>query len=140
MATTSERAWPFEDVPEGGRRKARTPQDFIAGRSGVDAMVIRIGLNDAQLVLVDPDGAWDRWVYHSEEAAKEIADSLGVEVHSGEYPEGVRVRMNARRRPAAEFDRAAYPEQGRVGPAISYPENRPRREDVLAPPAKKTDR
>ncbi|MDQ3964477.1 MAG: hypothetical protein M3277_11285 [Actinomycetota bacterium] len=140
MATTPERAWPFENVPEGGRRKARTPEDFIAGRTGVDAMVIRIGLNDAQLVLVDPDGAWDRWVYHSEDEATAVAESLDVEVHSGEYPEAVRVRMNARRRPPAEFDKGAYPEQGRVGPAISYPENRPRRDDVLAPPAQKTDR
>ncbi len=133
------RAWPFEDVPEGGRRKARTPQDFIADRSGVDAIVIRIGLNDAQLVLVDGEGAWDRWVYHSEEEAQEVAESLGVEVHTGEYPEKVRVRMNARRRPSAEFDKAAYPEEGRVGPAISYPENRPRRDDVLAPPARKEE-
>lgn len=131
-----ERAWPFEDVPEGGRRKPRTPQEFVAGRSDVDAMVIRIGLNDAQVVLVDGDGAWDRWVYHSQEEAKEVADSLGVEVHTGEYPEAVRVRMNARRRPAQDFDRGAYPEQGRVGPTIPYPENRPRRLDVLAPPEK----
>ena len=140
MATTPERAWPFENVPEGGRREPRTPQEFIAVHDGVDAMVIRIGLNDAQLVLVDGSGAWDRWVFHSEDEAKEVADSLGVDVHVGEYPEAVRVRMNARRRPSEEFDKGAYPEQGRVGPAMPYPENRPRRQDVLARPEKKTDR
>lgn len=139
MATKPERAWPFENVPEGGRRKPRTPQDFSATRTGVDAIVIRIGLNDAQIVLVDDAGAWDRWVYHSEDEAKEVAESLGVEVHIGEYPEAVRVRMNARRRPPEEFDKAAYPEQGRVGPVIPYPENRPRRMDVLAPPEKKEE-
>lgn len=137
MATTPERAWPFENVPEGGSRKPRTPQEFLAGHNGVDAMVIRIGLNDAQLVLVDGSGVWDRWVFHSEEEAKQVAESLGIDVHVGEYPEAVRVRMNARRRPSEEFDKGAYPEQGRVGPVMPYPENRPRRQDVLGPPEKK---
>lgn len=132
MEERPERAWPFENVPEGGRRQIRTPQEFISQRDGVDAVVVRIGLNDAQLVLVDGDGAWDRWVYPSEDEATEVARSLGVEVHEGHYPEDVRVRMNARVRPPAEFDRGAYPEQGRVGPVIPYPENRPRRSQSLA--------
>ncbi|MGH2746355.1 MAG: hypothetical protein ACRDKB_00310 [Actinomycetota bacterium] len=121
-----ERAWPFENVPEGGAR-IRTPRDFVARRQGVDAMVIRIGLNDAQVVLVDEDGSWDRWVFHSEDEAREVAESLEVPVHVGEYPEKVRVRMNARQRPQRDFDRRAYPEEGHIGPAIPYPENRPRR-------------
>ena len=132
MEQRSERAWPFENVPEGGRRKIRTPQEFVAQRDGTEAVVVRIGLNDAQLVLVDGSGAWDRWVYHSEDEAKEVASSLGVEVHQGHYPEALRVRMNARVRPPEEFDRGAYPEQGRVGPVIPYPENRPRRGQGLA--------
>ena len=125
------RAWPFEDKPEPVRR-LRNPADFVARYGeGTEAIVVRIGLHDAQVVLVDRDGRWDRWVYHSLEEAEEVAQTLGVSVHVGEYPEETRVRMNAYRRPPAEFDLGAYPEQGHVGPVIEYPENRPRREDVL---------
>jgi hypothetical protein len=124
--STQERAWPFENVPEGGRRKTRRPEEFVLDRTGVEAVVIRIGLNDAQLVLVDQDGDWDRWVYHSVDEASAAAASLGLEPHVGAYPEELRVRINARRRPAESFDRGAYPEQGHVGPVIPYPENRPR--------------
>ena len=128
------RAWPFEDRPEGPVR-ARLPADFVErDREGTEAIVIRIGLNDAQLVLVDGQGRWDRWVYHSLDEAREEADKLGVEVHVGEYPEEVRVRMNAYRRPPDDFDRGAYPEQGAVGPVIPYPENRPRTQALLREP------
>ena len=126
------RAWPFEDKPEPTRR-LKNPEDFIAarGRDRTEAVVVRIGLNDAQVVLIDGDGFWQRWVYHSMDEAEKAANDLGVPVHVGEYPEKTRVRMNAYQRPAADFDRAAYPEQGNVGPVIEYPENRPRRLDVL---------
>ena len=120
------RAWPFEDKAEPQERFHR-PDDFVARMGeGVEAVVVRIGLNDAQLVLVDAKGRWERWVYHSDEEAKAAAAGLGVPVHENEYPEELRVRINAYRRPAEEFDRGAYPEQGRVGPVIPYPENRPR--------------
>jgi hypothetical protein len=124
------RAWPFEDTPEGGRlaHPVRTPQEFVAeAGEGAEAVVVRIGLNDAQLVVIDAEGAWDRWVYHSLDEATKIAGQLGLEVHVGEFPEALRVRLNVRRRPAEEFEAGAYPEQGRVGPVIPYPENRPRR-------------
>jgi hypothetical protein len=125
------RAWPFEDKPEAPVR-ARVPSDFVErDREGTEAIVIRIGLNDAQLVLVDGQGRWDRWVYHSLDEARAEAEKLGVDVHVGEYPEEVRVRMNAYRRPADDFDRAAYPEQGAVGPVIPYPENRPRTQALV---------
>ena len=126
------RAWPFEDKPEPTRR-LKNPEDFIAarGRDGTEAVVVRIGLNDAQVVLIDGDGFWQRWVYHSMDEAEKTANDLGVPVHVGEYPEKTRVRMNAYQRPAVDFDRSAYPEQGNVGPVIEYPENRPRRRDVL---------
>lgn len=127
------REWPFQDKPEPTRR-LKNPQDFVAARGeGIEAVCIRIGLHDAMIVLVDGDGAWERWVYHSMEEAKQVADTLGVTVHEGEYPEELRVRMNAHLRPERDFDRAAYPEQGGVGPVIPYPENRPRNLDVLAP-------
>lgn len=128
------RAWPFEGRPEGGER-IRTPEQFVARKGeGIDAVIVRIGLHDAQLVLVDAEGSWTRWVYPSIEAAREVAEALGVAVHDGEYPEELRVRMSAYQRPAEDFDEAPYPEQGRVGPVIPYPENRPRRLDGAQPP------
>jgi hypothetical protein len=106
----------------------RSPQDFVEARGkGCEAVVVRIGLNDAQVVVVDKEGAWDRWVYRSVDEAKTAADELDIEVHMDEYPEELRVRMNAYRRPQESFQAGAYPEQGEVGPVIPYPENRPRR-------------
>ena len=123
------RAWPFEGQEEA--ETIRRPDQFAELRGGVEAVVVRIGLNDAQLVLVDDRGAWQRWVFHSVEAATSVASSLRVPVHEGEYPEELRVRINSYQRPAADFDKAAYPEQAGVGPVMPYPENRPRRADVL---------
>jgi hypothetical protein len=129
------RAWPFEGQTDA--EAIRKPEQFVESRSEVEAVVVRIGGHDAQLVLVDGTGVWQRWVYHSIEEATEIAESLGVPVHAGEYPEELRVKINSYQRPSEDFDRHAYPEQGAVGPVMPYPENRPRRMDVLqreAPP------
>ena len=124
------RTWPFEGQDEA--ETFRRPADFVTAKGdGCEAIVIRIGLHDAQLVLVDGNGAWDRWVYHSMEEAQEAAGELGVPVHVGEYPEETRVRMNSHPRAPQSFDAGAYPEQGAVGPVNPYPENRPRRLDVL---------
>ena len=137
---TERRAWPFEEVETV--ETFHRPEQFVARRGpGTEAVVIRIGLHDAQLVLVDEDGWWQRWVYHSVEEAKDVAASLGIAaVHDGEYPEELRVRINAHQRPPKDFDRGAYPEQGAIGPVIPYPENRPRRVRRLgkgaAPPKK----
>lgn len=121
------RAWPFESKKEV--IKIRGPQDFLAvyGRDGSEAIVIRIGANDTQLVLVDGAGRWDRWVYHSETEAKKVAETLRVPVHVGEYPESTRVRIGKFQPGADHFETAAYPEQGAVGPINQYPENRPRK-------------
>lgn len=124
------RAWPFEGVEEHG--PLRTPAQFVAYKGeGTEAVVIRIGLHDAQLVLVAPSGEWQRWVYHSMQEATQVANELEVPVHEGEYPEEMRVRINAFQRGPREYDKAAYPEQGGVGPVMPYPENRPRRPEVL---------
>lgn len=123
------RAWPFEGQEE--TEAIRRPEQFVEARDGVEGVVVRIGLNDAQLVLVDGKGAWQRWVFHSVDDAKRVGESLDIPVHEGEYPEEMRVRINSYQRPAADFDKAAYPEQAGVGPVIPYPENRPRRLDVL---------
>jgi hypothetical protein len=125
------KAWPFEERVEAPE-SIREPENFVQRTGdGTDAVVIRIGLRDAQLVLIDANGMWQRWVYPSVEGAEHAAQGLGIPVHLGEYPEAVRVRMNGRRRLPEDFDRGAYPEQGAVGPVTSYRENRPRR---LGPP------
>ena len=126
------RTWPFEDRPEPTRR-LKDPEDFLKqrGAEGAEAIVVRIGKNGAQLVLVDGQGGWQRWVYHDVDEAKSVGESLDVPVHVDEYPEKTRVRMNQHLRPPESFDAGAYPEQGHVGPVIEYPENRPRRLDVL---------
>ncbi len=123
-----ERAWPFEDVPEGGRN-LRDPDDFVRfrGAEGTEAVAIRIGLHDAQLILVDADGRWQRWAYHSVEECVALAEGLGLPVHVGEYPEELRVRINSYRRPPEDYETAAYPEQGAVGPLIPYKEARGRK-------------
>ena len=122
------RAWPYEGQQDF--QPVRTPAHFAEQRQGTEAVVVRIGLHDAQLVLVDGVGAWQRWVYHSVEEATAAAEELSVPVHVGEYPEELRVKINSLQRPAVDFDRHAYPEQGGVGPVIPYPENRPRQMDV----------
>ena len=124
-----ERAWPFENTPEPTRRPRgiKRPRDYVSVHGeGTEAVIVRIGLHDAQLVLVAPNGAWERWVHHSVEEAERAAESLGVPVHVGEYPEELRVRINSHRRSPEEYRDAAYPEQGKVGPVSGYPENRPR--------------
>jgi hypothetical protein len=109
-------------------KRVSVPEDFVGENvEGIEAIVIRIGAGDAQLVLVDADGRWDRWVYHSVEESTAIAKELGIKVlHEGEFPEKTRVRMNAYQKPKEEYASAGYPEQGRVGPVIPYPENRRR--------------
>ena len=122
------KTWPFENEADP-KRRIRNPEDVLAewGRDGLEAVVVRIGLNDAQLVLIDGRGDWTRFVYHSMDEARRVAEGLGIPMHEGEYPEDVRVRMNAFRRGSDSFEDLPYPEQGRVGPVIPYPENRPRR-------------
>ena len=121
-----QRTWPFEDRGEP-QEPFRSPEDFVARRrTPVQAVVVRIGLHDAQLVLVDADGLWERWVYPSEDEAVEAARDLGLPIHTGQFPEEVRAAMSAFVRSREDFGRGAYPEQGRVGPVSSYRENRPR--------------
>jgi hypothetical protein len=121
------RAWPFEHMDDTGE-EAREPLAYLekVGPEDAEAVVIRIGYGDAQLVVVAGDGAWRRWVYRSLEQAERVAAQLGIPVHTGQYPESTRVRMNAHRRAREDFDAGAYPEQGAVGPVRAYPENRPR--------------
>ena len=109
-------------------KSAPAPEDFVKNNlDGMEAVIVRIGAGEAQLVLVDSEGRWERWVYDTVDDCKAKAESLGItEVHAGAYPEATRVRMNSYQRDAASYGAGAYPEQGRIGPVIPYPENRPR--------------
>lgn len=124
------RTWPFEGRAEP-EEPFRSPSDFVVRRPDAEAVVVRIGLNGAQLVLVDGRGRWERWVLPSVDVASAAARGLGVPVHEGSFPDQLRARMTSWQRGAGDFGRGAYVEQGRVGPVIPYPENRPR----PAPPA-----
>jgi hypothetical protein len=87
---------------------------------------MRTGLGGAQAVLVTHSGSWKRWVYPTMDKALEAAHEAGCRVHEQEFPESLRVRINAHRRAPEDLRRAPYPEQGWVGPVRFYPENRPR--------------
>jgi hypothetical protein len=121
-----ERAWPFEQHSDPVR-EPRSPKEFVARESEeVEAVVSRTGLSGAQAVLVTQSGIWRRWVYPTMDEALGAAREAGCRVHEQEFPEALRVRINSYRRPAEDFRRAPYPEQGWVGPVRFYPENRPR--------------
>jgi len=121
------RTWPFEGKGEPEEPFHR-PKDFVRRQGpGVEAVCVRIGLHDAQLVLVDRAGRWERWVYTSVDEARQAASELGLNPHEGSFPDEVRLRMNGYVRSPEDLDRGAYREQGKVGPVLPYRENRPRR-------------
>ncbi len=64
---------------EAARRFARDH----GGAGAVDAVVQRIGHETWDLILVDADGAWDRWVFSSDAAARAAAEAAGAFVHDG---------------------------------------------------------
>jgi hypothetical protein len=67
----------------GANRLMGEVRRFVAAHQGVEAVVQRIGHGTWDLILVDADGAWDRWVLGSEEDARAAASAAGVEVHDG---------------------------------------------------------
>ena len=95
-----ERAWPFEQHSDPVR-EPRSPKEFVAREAEeVEAVVMRTGSGGVQAVLVTHAGSWRRWVYPTMEEALEAAQEAGCRVHEQEFPEALRVRMNAYRRPA----------------------------------------
>jgi hypothetical protein len=68
---------------------------FVARHDGVEAVVQRIGADTFDLVLVDVAGNWDRWVVASAEAARAVAEAVGVTAHDG-WPDDLAKRMNRR--------------------------------------------
>ncbi len=64
-------------------RPAREAKRFAHARGSVDAVVQRIGHGTWDLILIDGDGAWDRWVFGSKESAAAAAQGAGAAVHEG---------------------------------------------------------
>ena len=78
--------------------KARAPGElrrFVALRSDVEGVVQRCGAETFDLVLIDVDGEWTRWVYPSEALAEAVAAELDIPLHHGwEEDERMSRRMN----------------------------------------------
>jgi hypothetical protein len=64
-------------------------------RSDVEAVLQRCGRDTWDLVLIDVDGSWTRWVFVSREAAEAAAEDLGVPLHEG-WDARMTQRMNRR--------------------------------------------
>jgi hypothetical protein len=85
-------------------------EEFLKTRSGVEAMIMHIGLHTAQLVLIAEDGEWLRLVVPSVEQAHKLSERLNVKAHDG-YPEHLRQRISAYRRSPEDWREAPYPER-----------------------------
>lgn len=70
-------------------------RNFAVLRRDVEAVLQRCGIDTYDLVLVDLEGNWTRWVFASEEAAVEAADALDIPIHRG-WDERMNRRMNLR--------------------------------------------
>jgi hypothetical protein len=55
----------------------------------------RSGRDTYDLLLIDAEGNWTRWVFTSEERAKVAAEDLGVPLHEG-WDDRMAKRMNRR--------------------------------------------
>ena len=76
----------------------KTPTElrrFVTYQADVEALLHRCGLDTFDLLLIDYQGNWTRWVFTSEEEAEAVADSLGVPLHRG-WDERMTRRMNKR--------------------------------------------
>jgi hypothetical protein len=76
----------------------RAPSDlrkFVTYQTDVEALLQRCGLDTYDLLLVDFQGNWTRWVFTSEEEAVAVVDNLGVPLHRG-WDERMTRRMNKR--------------------------------------------
>jgi len=62
-------------------------------RHDVEAVLQRCGLNTYDLLLIDLDGVWTRWVFPSDDVARGAAESLGVPLHEG-WDERMTQRMS----------------------------------------------
>ena len=56
---------------------------FAMLRQDVEAVLQRCGLDTFDLILVDLEGNWTRWVFPSKEAAEAVVQGLEVPLHEG---------------------------------------------------------
>ena len=78
--------------------KARTPSElrrFVQLRLGAEAVLQRLGEDTFDLILIDVEGNWTRWVFPSEEVAEWVATDLGIPLHRG-WDDRMTRRMNKR--------------------------------------------
>jgi hypothetical protein len=68
---------------------------FKLQRSDVEAVLQRCGLNTFDLLLIDVDGNWTRWVFTSEGNAVAVAEGLELPLHRG-WDDRMVKRMNKR--------------------------------------------
>jgi hypothetical protein len=68
---------------------------FVTYQPDVEAVLQRCGLDTFDLLLIDLDGNWTRWVFPSEEEAAAVAEGLGVPLHRG-WDDRMTRRMNKR--------------------------------------------
>ena len=79
-----------DKIPDDVRKFAAEHSD------GLEAVVQRIGLDTFDLLLIDGDGNWTRWVTTTKESAEAAAKELGAEVHDGWDADELAKRMNRR--------------------------------------------
>ena len=64
-------------------------------RRDVEAVIQRCGLDTFDLILIDVDGNWTRWIFPSDQAARSVAAGLEVPLHE-HWDERMVRRMNQR--------------------------------------------
>ena len=70
-------------------------REFAILRQDVEAVLQRCGLDTYDLILIDLEGNWTRWVFSSEDVAVAVARDLDVPLHLG-WDERMVRRMNRR--------------------------------------------
>jgi len=70
-------------------------REFVLLRQDVEAVLHRCGLDTYDLLLIDVDGNWTRWVFTTEESAVAVAGDLEVRLHRG-WDDRMTRRMNKR--------------------------------------------
>jgi hypothetical protein len=80
--------------------RVRTPSElrrFVQLRPDVEAVLQRCGADTFDLVLIDLDGNWTRWVFPSQEVAEAVAADLEIRLHHGwEEDDRMSRRLNRR--------------------------------------------
>lgn len=92
----------------------QTPLDFVRSHEDVEGVIMHVGLNNTQVVLVAADGEWLRFVVPTMEAGREFCARLRIPGHEGAYPDSLRQRMARYKRSPEDWAAAPYPERTRT--------------------------